>query len=183
MTTLLTDSPRTRINIPYKPRKWARPMHDSFCRWMCLVLHRRAGKTVATINHLQRAVTNDAWERRRLRALEPSLSDRHVTDLLRDRFYGHVLPTYRLAEVTVWAMLKYYGERVPGVVFNEQKLRVTYPNGSRLQLFGADNPDRSAVSASLGWHSTSTASTRRTSLRRRTRPRRCSARPSQTTGS
>ena len=141
MTTLITDSPPTRINIPYKPRKWARPMHDSFCRWMCLVLHRRAGKTVATINHLQRAATNDAWERRRLRALEPSLSDRHVKDLLRDRFYGHVLPTYRLAEVTVWAMLKYYGERVPGVVFNEQKLRVTYPNGSRLQLFGADNPD------------------------------------------
>ena len=141
MTTPVTEPPRTRINIPYKPRQWARPMHDSFCRWMCLVLHRRAGKTVATINHLQRAATNDRWERRRLRAREPSLSDRHLTDLLRDRFYGHVLPTYRLAEVTVWAMLKYYGERVPGVVFNEQKLRVTYPNGSRLQLFGADNPD------------------------------------------
>ena len=29
-------------------------------------------------------------------------------------------------------MLKYYGERVPGVVFNEQKLRVAYPNGSVL---------------------------------------------------
>ena len=141
MTTPVTDSPRRRINIPYKPRKWARPKHDSLCRWMGLVLHRRAGKTVATINHLQRAATNDAWERRRLRALEPSLSDRHVTDLLRDRFYGHVLPTYRQAEVTVWAMLKYYGERVPGVVFNEQKLRVTYPNGSRLQLFGSDYPD------------------------------------------
>ena len=38
-------------------------------------------------------------------------------------------------------MLKYYGDRVPGVVFNEQKLRVTYPNGSRLQLFGSDHPD------------------------------------------
>ena len=141
MTTPVTDSPPTRINIPYKPRKWARPMHDSFCRWMCLVLHRRAGKTVATINHLQRAATNDAWERRRLRALKPSLSDRNLKDLLRNRFYGHVLPTYKQAEVTAWTMLKYYGDRVPGVDFNEQKLRVTYPNGSRLQLFGSDHPD------------------------------------------
>ena len=141
MTTLITDSSPTRINIPYTPRTWARPMHDSFCRWMCLVLHRRAGKTVATINHLQRAATNDDWERRRLRALKPSLSDRHVKDLLRDRFYGHVLPTYKQAEVMAWTMLKYYGNRVPGVDFNEQKLRVTYPNGSRLQLFGSDHPD------------------------------------------
>ena len=141
MTTLLTDSPPRQINIPYKPRKWARPMHNSFCRWMCLVLHRRAGKTVATINHLQRAATNDTWERRRLRALKPTLTDRQLRDLLRNRFYGHVLPTYKQAEVTAWTMLKYYGERVPGVDFNEQKLRVTYPNGSRLQLFGSDHPD------------------------------------------
>ena len=73
MTSLITEASPTRINIPYTPRTWAKPMHDSFCQWMCLVLHRRAGKTVATINRLQRAATNDAWERRRLRALKPTL--------------------------------------------------------------------------------------------------------------
>ena len=148
MTTLRTDSPPTRINIPYKPRKWARPMHDSFCRWMCLVLHRCAGKTVATINHLQRAATNDTWESRRLRALKPSLSDRNLKDLLRNRFYGHVLPTYKQAEVTAWTMLKHYGERVPGVDFNEQKLRVTYPNGSRLDTVWPAREDRRVFLAS-----------------------------------
>ena len=38
-------------------------------------------------------------------------------------------------------MLKYFATPIPGVTFNESELRVDYPNGSRLQLFGADNPD------------------------------------------
>ena len=38
-------------------------------------------------------------------------------------------------------MLKYFATPIPGVTFSESELRVDYPNGSRLQLFGADNPD------------------------------------------
>jgi len=40
--------------IPYKPRSWAKKLHACTLRWMVLVLHRRAGKTTAVINHLQR---------------------------------------------------------------------------------------------------------------------------------
>ena len=37
--------------IPYRQRHWARSFHASLTRWSCLVLHRRAGKTTAVINH------------------------------------------------------------------------------------------------------------------------------------
>lgn len=130
-----------RIKIPYTPRNWAKPMHASMARWLCLVLHRRAGKTTTTVNHMIRAATNDAWEARRLKHLEPSLTDAQIKGLLRDRFYGHVLPTYKQAEVTAWAMIRHYCKNDPTATFNEQKLRVTFSNGARYQLFGADSPD------------------------------------------
>ncbi len=53
-------TPRLRVRIPYTPRRWARPFHASLARWSGLVLHRRAGKTTAVINHHQRAATDDA---------------------------------------------------------------------------------------------------------------------------
>ena len=42
------------ITIPYNPRRWAETLHASLKRWIVLVLHRRAGKTTAVLNHLQR---------------------------------------------------------------------------------------------------------------------------------
>jgi hypothetical protein len=30
---------------------------------------------------------------------------------------------------------------IPGIEYNEQELTVKYPNGSKIRLFGADNPD------------------------------------------
>ena len=129
------------VRIPYKPRQWAGPFHASPARWACLVLHRRAGKTTAVINHHQRAATDDTWEAERLRHLVPAVTRAQVTDLLRQRFYGHILPTYKQAKLTTWEMLKHFATPIPGVTFSESELRVDYPNGSRLQLFGADNPD------------------------------------------
>ncbi len=106
------------------------------------MLHRRAGKTTAVINHHQRAATDDAWERSRLRHLQPDLTDAHLTELLRGRFYAHILPTYRQAKLTTWDMLKYYAAPIPGAKPNEAELSIDYPNGSKLQLFGSDKPDR-----------------------------------------
>jgi phage terminase large subunit len=135
-----------QIRIPYSPRNWARPFHEWLGRFIVLVLHRRAGKTTAVINHHIRAATDDAWEERRLRHLQPGLSASDVKELLRDRFYGHVLPTYKQAELVAWARIaKHYAEVIPGVEFNESKLRITFPRTkhgrSQLQLFGAEDPD------------------------------------------
>lgn len=108
---------------------------------MVLVLHRRAGKTVAALNHHQRYALDDDLETHRLRSLVSTLTDDHIQELLRNRHYGHILPTYRQAKVVAWDKLKYYAATIPGAVPNEVDLLVRYPNGNKLQLFGADNPD------------------------------------------
>jgi phage terminase large subunit len=47
-------SDQKRVKIRYKPRDQFRPFHSRKQRWSVLVCHRRAGKTVATLNDLIR---------------------------------------------------------------------------------------------------------------------------------
>lgn len=127
--------------IPYKPRQWAKPFHASLARKIVLVLHRRAGKTVGVLNHHQRYALDDALEARRLQALEPRFTDAHIQTLLRERHYAHIMPTYKQAKLVAWDKLKYYASTIPGADPNEVDLAIRYPNGCKVQLFGADNPD------------------------------------------
>lgn len=106
------------VTIPYAPRKWALKFHDSTKRWIVLVLHRRAGKTVAAINHLLRDACRVPNSR-----------------------YAYISPTYKQSKDIAWDMLKKYARPIPGVLFNESELRADLPNGSRIRLYGADNPD------------------------------------------
>jgi phage terminase large subunit len=133
------------VTIRYRPRHWARPVHGSFLRWYALILHRRAGKTTAVINHMIRAATSDAWEAARLRHLSRGIPDADVRELLRVRHYAHVFPQLKQAKLSAWDMLKYYANFVVGARPNESELRVDFPCPSghvrRVQLFGADYPD------------------------------------------
>lgn len=106
------------VIIPYQPRSWAEKLHNTTKRWVVLILHRRAGKTVAVLNHLQR-------------------------DALRipDSRFAYIAPFYKQAKNIAWDLLKHYAQPIPGVQFNEAELSVKYPNGSKLTLYGADNPD------------------------------------------
>lgn len=130
-----------RVTIPYKPRNWAKGLHASKARWSALVLHRRAGKTTAIINHHQRAALDDNWEMARLRYLLPQASEETLRPLLKNRVYWHVMPTYTLAKRVAWGMLKEFASAVPGAKPNEAELLMTYPNGSKVQLIGGDKPD------------------------------------------
>src|SRR5580704_2697088 len=132
------------VEIPYEPRRWARPFHASLKRFAALVLHRRAGKTTCVINHHQRAAMDDGWERRRLLFLAPTLSPAELEELVHPpggRHYGHIMPQRNQAKLVVWDKLKYYATGIPGVKFNESELLVRYPTGHKFQLFGADDPD------------------------------------------
>lgn len=129
------------VTIPYRPRKWAFPAHASFRRWLALVLHRRAGKTTFELNHHQRAAVDDAWERARLRALLPDAPASQIETLLKKRIYWHVMPSYKQAKLVAWEMLKDIARPIPGTKPNESELLMKYPNGNRIQLIGADNPD------------------------------------------
>lgn len=147
--------------IPYKPRNWARGFHDSLCRWAAIVLHRRAGKTTATLNHHQRAALDDDWESDRLRHLEPSFTDAEIDELLQHRQYGHILPLLGQAKSVAWEPLKRIAAVIPHAIPNESELSIKYrrsakrgktsmpvtgplnpeANSTTVRLFGADNPD------------------------------------------
>ncbi len=129
------------IVLPYRPRVWAKRLHASYCRWAALVLHRRAGKTTAIMNHHQRAALSDEWEMKRLRLLLPDASEATLQPLLARRNYWHVMPTYKQAKQVSWIMMKDYARPVKGVKFNESELKVSYPNGNIVQLIGGDDPD------------------------------------------
>lgn len=132
---------RQRIEIPYAPRLWAKKLHRSLNRWSVLILHRRAGKTTAVLNHHQRYATNDALELQRLRFLLPGASDAHLKGLLKRRIYWHVMPSLKQAKLVAWDMLKEFAGPIPGHKANNSDLEITYPNGHKLRLLGADDPD------------------------------------------
>jgi phage terminase large subunit len=137
------ERPVIEVVVPYCPRNWARPFHASFKRWLVMVLHRRAGKTTSILNHHQRAALDNQWEARRLRTLLPSISDSQLKDLLAERTYWHVMPTFHQAKLTgAWATLKRIALCIPGAKPNESEMLMTYPNGNKVQLIGADKPDR-----------------------------------------
>lgn len=130
------------VEIPYRPREWAKRFHSSFKRWSALVLHRRAGKTTAVLNHHLRAALDDDWEARRLRFLLPDMPDAQLKELLKRRVYWHVMPTYHQGKLTgAWDILKEISRPVPGSTRNESELLVTLPNGSKVQIIGGDKPD------------------------------------------
>jgi len=109
-----------QVRIKYSPRPWAKIFHETKKKLIVLVLHRRAGKTVASLNHLVREC---------FRCQD------------RDQRYAYIAPTYKQAKTVAWDILKFYALQVPHTKFNEAELRCDFPNGSRITLFGADNPD------------------------------------------
>lgn len=88
-------------------------------RWACVVAHRRAGKTVACINEaLTRALATKKKAAR----------------------YAYIAPYYKQAKTIAWDYLKQYSREI-AIKVNESELWVELFNGSRIYLFGADNPD------------------------------------------
>jgi len=108
------------VVIDYKPRKQFIDFHARKERFACLVCHRRAGKTVACIHDLQRAALSCPLERPRM---------------------AYVSPYLRQSKTVAWDYLKeamqpFYKY---GATVNESELRVDYPTGAQVRLFGADN--------------------------------------------
>lgn len=79
-----------------------------------------AGKTVAFVNDLIRGA---------LTCKRPN-----------PRF-GYIAPLLGQAKAIAWDYVKHYCRPIAGVSFYENELRADLPNGGRVRLFGADNPD------------------------------------------
>lgn len=139
---LPTSLERRIVTIPYSPRNWAKKLHETLLRWIVLVLHRRGGKTTAVLNHHQRYALDDEQEAKRLLFLNPAFTHNDIVQLLKRRTYWHVMPTAHQARVTgAWDTLQEISRGVPNRKPNQQLMSVKYPNGSTLQLLGADTPD------------------------------------------
>ena len=106
--------------IPYKPRETFRPFHERDKRWAILVIHRRGGKTVACINDLIKAALTCDREQPR---------------------FAYIAPYRIQAKAVAWDYLKRYTAVIPGAKANESELRVDFPNGGRVTLYGSDNYD------------------------------------------
>lgn len=112
---------RISIEIPYEPRPQFLPWHERTQRWSCEVAHRRAGKTVARVNGLIKGA---------------------LTCPLDNPRFGYIAPLFTQAKDVAWGYLKFFSSAVPGVQTNESELRVDFPNGGRVRLYGADNFER-----------------------------------------
>lgn len=106
----------------YSARDTFLPFHRRTQRFACMVAHRRAGKTVATLNDMI------------IRAILPH------ADGLKHRRYGYIAPFRSQAKENVWEYLKRYAGPIIADK-SEVDLSVTLINGSRIRLYGADNPD------------------------------------------
>lgn len=109
-----------RVTIPYAPRRVFVPYHETARRWSIIVAHRRAGKTMATINRLIRTA---------LMCPQPEPRCAYIAPLLKQ------------SKDVAWTYLKRFALVIPGAEANESELRVDLPNKGRVRLYGADNPD------------------------------------------
>ena len=120
---LVMPAQTVRIQSLYTPRS---PSHQEIhraidrYRFGAVVCHRRYGKTVLALNHLQVAALECQKERPR---------------------FAFIAPTYTQAKSIAWDYLVHYSSNIPNVTARVSELTITYPNGGQVRLFGADNPD------------------------------------------
>ncbi len=110
----------SKVTVPFKPHPFQVEILKSLKRFNVFVCHRRFGKTVLTVNLLVKwAVQNKrhAWRA------------------------AYIAPLYRQAEEIAWDYLRFYTSVIPNIKYDKSRLRCDIPNGSRISLLGADNPD------------------------------------------
>ncbi len=111
------------ITIPYRPRY--PEVHEALekTRFTVIVAHRRFGKTVLSLNHMIKMAT--------------------LLDKPMGRF-AFIAPQLKQAKENVWDYLKRYTAPIPMRQVNESELSIRLPSnggGSKIRIYGADNPD------------------------------------------
>ncbi len=96
-------------------------LHGRLKRFNVIVAHRRFGKTVFGLGQLLRGA---------LGAGQPPAPR-----------YAYLAPFRHQAKAVAWDELKQQARRIAGVSHHESELRLDLPNGARISLCGADDPD------------------------------------------
>jgi len=108
------------VDLGFRPRPWQYKVLASLKRFSVLIVHRRAGKTVAAVAKL----------------VDSALRCQQI----RGR-YAYIAPELKQAKRVAWDYLKSFASRIPGHRINESEVWVEFPNGARVGLYGADDPD------------------------------------------
>ena len=113
---------QVNISTGYKPHHIQTELHNKMAghRFAVVVAHRRMGKTFWAVNTL----------------IHAALSSKQI-----DARFAYIAPFYRQAKQVAWDYFKQFTYMIPGVKYNESELRVDFPNGARIRLYGGDNPD------------------------------------------
>lgn len=117
---LLLAHARPSTTLLYPLRLHQQRLYDDRTRFNVWVAHRRFGKTFLSLYCL-------LYDALHCQAPYPR--------------FAYVAPLRNQAKTIVWDVLKRTTQDWPGVSVNEAELRVDLARGSRIQLFGADNPD------------------------------------------
>lgn len=105
----------------YHPRPLQRALHQGRKRFNVVVAHRRFGKTLFCLNELMACAVICAREAPR---------------------YAYVAPLLNQAKDVAWDHLRRVASAIPETALHATELRADLPNGARIRLYGADNPDR-----------------------------------------
>jgi phage terminase large subunit len=89
-------------------------------RFNCWVCHRRFGKSALTLLLTLHDLTHNTQRQPR---------------------YAYIAPLFRQAKAIAWDMLSRYASVFDDTVINQAELRIDFPNGGQIRLYGADNPD------------------------------------------
>lgn len=111
-----------KVVIPYAPRPLQAKVHGTMDkhRFVVAVCHRRFGKSVLAVNELIKGALTCTKDKPR---------------------FAYIGPTYRQAKATAWDYLTHFSRPVPGIKVNQSELRIDFPNGGQIRVYGADNPD------------------------------------------
>lgn len=109
------------IDLGFRARPWQDACFRRLRRYSVIVVHRRGGKTILSI----------------LRLIDQALRKGHGTQAR----YAYIAPQRNQAKTNAWDYIKHYATKVPGVQVSEQELWVEFPNGARIRIYGADDPD------------------------------------------
>jgi len=111
-----------KIDTGYRPHHVQSELHASLAshRFAVVVAHRRMGKTVWAVNTCIHAA---------------------LTTTRSDARFAYIAPYFRQSKQVAWDYFKQFCHMIPGISFNESELRIDFPNGSRIRLYGGDNPD------------------------------------------
>jgi hypothetical protein len=112
----------TDVVIDYAPRPLQKVIHYQMRthRFGVLVCHRRFGKTVLAVNQLQRGATTCRKSRPR---------------------FSYIAPTYYQGKAVAFDYMQHYAGKIPDYQVNQAELRIDYPNGGQVRIYGANNPD------------------------------------------